>query len=158
MPQKAFLALKFLESAFSSRQIPYLIIGGLAANLYGASRPLADIDIGVPDACLPLLSEKLQPYLVSPLQHYQDELWDLQLITLNIHGQEIDIFGVDTIKVFNAQTSAWQPLELDLLHPCIFNYQGLLLSLIPQQQLIKYKQVLRRPVDIQDIRELQATV
>ena len=55
-------ALAWITEELTQRGIPFAVVGGLASNAYGCSRPLNDKDIDVPDAVLPTLAQELEAY------------------------------------------------------------------------------------------------
>ncbi|WP_319018089.1 hypothetical protein [Gallaecimonas mangrovi] len=50
MTEQVTQALNWLTALLARQQLPYQIVGGLAAHLYGGSRPVADIDLYIPAA------------------------------------------------------------------------------------------------------------
>ena len=93
--------------------IPYKIIGGFAARAYGANRELADIDIEVNDKDILVIFYEVKPYIVFGPGRYTDDSWDLELMTLQYEGQEIDIAGLGA-KIFNTVNKKWENLVSNL--------------------------------------------
>lgn len=146
-------AFHFIIDILEKHRIPYKISGGLAARAYGSTRELADIDIDVPDECLPIIAKEVEHYIVFGPARYQDENWNLNLITLNYHGQDIDISG-NSAQIYNQQTGSWEEHASDL---AVFEWKELFGRRVPvesKQCLINYKTKLGRPVDIEDVRQL----
>lgn len=79
--------------------IQYLIDGGLTARAYGATRPLADIDIDVAEKDIPRLLPHVQEYIIFGPSRYKSDLWDLFLLTQNYRSQKIDICGAFNTKL-----------------------------------------------------------
>lgn len=74
---------------------------------------------------------------------------------LNYEGQEIDIAGCDSMKIFNQISKEWELLKIDLkksVHKEIF---GIPVEVSSKEKLISYKAKLARPVDIEDINKLK---
>lgn len=78
------VALAWIADVLKSHNIPFQISGGLAAKVYGSDRPLADIDIDVPDEHLPLLADLLTDHVVWGPARYLDGEWDLMLLTVKL--------------------------------------------------------------------------
>jgi len=147
----AALALAWIADRLEERGIAWRITGGLAARVYGADRPLADIDIEVPDEAIAALLPAVAPFLVYGPARFQDENWDLLLCTLEYHGQLIDLCGGTTCRIFDAVAGLWRDdpflpgdfVLLDVLgRPC---------PVVRLAALIAYKRCLSRDVDRADI-------
>ncbi len=134
--------------------IAYKISGGFAARVYGATRELADIDIEVAEGDIPKIAEEVKPYIIFGPARYQDENWDLELLTLNYEGQEIDIASASG-KIFNQQTKQWELGSTDLEDFEIKEVFGASVRMESLDSLIKYKSKLAREVDLEDIRQLK---
>lgn len=148
-------ALIWITDILKKHQIPFQISGGLAAIVYGATRPLADIDIDIPDNKFDQIIEEIKPYIIYGPEHCKGDNWDLLLMTLNYQGQEIDISGADTTHIFDTQLKIWVVLTEDLPNAPTRNVMGLQLPVIPCQDLINYKKILSRDVDLIDIQQIK---
>jgi predicted nucleotidyltransferase len=148
---KTLEALKWIITILKERSIPYQISGGFAAKLYGSPRDLNDIDIDVPDAALSGLVDVVRPYIIDELTHYQDGKWDLNIMTLNYGGQEIDIGGADEVKVSNQERTVFIPIPSDLANAQKVEVAGLVVNVMPPEDLIAYKQHLDGEHQIIDI-------
>ena len=81
--------MKNTENAF--RWIFYKISGGLAAQLHGAKRELADIDIEVSDADVGKVAQDVKPFIIFGPTRYIDENWNLELMTLSDQAISFDV-------------------------------------------------------------------
>ena len=87
-------ALRWIVLLLQKDRVPFQIAGGLAAHLYGAKRPVNDIDIDVPDSAFDQLLPEVREYIVFGPDRYKDSTWDVHLMTLDYHGREIDLTGI----------------------------------------------------------------
>lgn len=144
-------ALKWIVGILEEKGIPYQISGGYAAKLYGSMRPLNDIDIDIPEKDLESIIENVQPYIVSRLQRYRDEKWDLDCMTINYQGQEIDIGGAYTTKITNKERIIWIPLITDFSKIKRIKVEDIEVSVISPEDLIEYKKELDGEHQLEDI-------
>lgn len=144
-------AFKWIVGLLRSNNIPFQISGGCAARLYGSTRPLFDIDIDIPDNSFDKLIPFVQDYIVYGPERFRDECWDLLLMTLKYENQEIDISGSETIRLFNRETKKWEPCVEDLDDIEVKEVYGEKMPVIKKEYLIAYKNVIRRPTDLEDV-------
>jgi len=150
-------ALAWIAGILNSRNIPFQVTGGLAALVYGSTRPLADIDIDVPDEYLAVLAELLAGHVVSGPARYRDGEWDIMLLTVNYAGCDIDLGGAPGAKVFDRSTRSWVPLATDLESAVRLKVFGVEVPVIARDALIAYKRRLDRDVDRMDITAMEST-
>jgi predicted nucleotidyltransferase len=81
-----FIALKWITDMLNHLDIPYQIVGGLAAMCYGSTRPLHDIDFYVPGKDISKLEEELAEYIKFGPEQHQDENWNLVFMKLSYNG------------------------------------------------------------------------
>lgn len=144
-------AFIWITNILKSSNIPFQISGGLAARAYGSTRDLYDIDIDIPEDKFEYLKDKVPNYLVlGPLQ-YEEKPWNLMLMTLRYENQEIDISGAFNAKIFDKVTKKWVPLITDFSKSVMLNIFDIETPVIPLEDLIAYKKILARDVDIDDI-------
>lgn len=124
---------------------------------YGSTRPLADIDIDVPDESLAVLAELLAGRVVSGPARYRDGEWDIMLLTVNYAGCEIDLGGVPGAKVFDRSARSWVPLATDLESAVRLKVFGVEVPVIARDALIAYKRRLDRDVDRMDITAMESS-
>lgn len=158
MSEPLIPALHWITSLLKKNNIPFQITGGLAAHIYGCTRPVADIDI---DVAVDLRSEKMkkllpeiEPYLIFGPERYRSDTWDLALITLNYQGQEIDLCEALTAKIFNKNFNCWENYGVSFETAQIHKIFGLEVPVISREHLIDYKTKLAREVDVLDIEVL----
>lgn len=152
--EKAFLWITDILEKFG---IKYKISGGFAARVYGVNRELADIDIEVKDEDIRITKEQVKPYIMYGPKRYLDENWDLELMTLNYEGQEIDIAGTGA-KIFNKEKGKWEDCSGNLDTIEMKEVFGKKVPIESLQSLIAYKSKLGRKVDLEDVRQLQEIV
>lgn len=135
--------------------IPYQLTGGFAARVYGADRPLYDIDIDVPEERLSDIARVVsKEYVTFGPDRYQDEQFDIALYSLIYLGQEIDLAGIGTGRLFNKETQVWEPDIVDLAESVTQEVYGRMVQVVPRTDLIAYKQRLARSTDLQDVQLL----
>jgi hypothetical protein len=144
-------ALEWITKIITKHNIPYQIAGGLAVRAYGSTRPLHDIDIDIPEDDFSKILVDVSEYVkVSPMW-YKDETWDIYLMSLSYNGQEIDICGAYQLKMRNKLNSKWESIHTDFEKVSYIDFEGLNLPVISRDELIAYKKLLGRPVDILDV-------
>jgi len=156
MDQKTKKALLWIVSLLKEKNIPFRLSGGFAAQLYGSSRPLNDIDIEVPDAALDPLEPLVKKYIIWGPERWKDEVFDLLLMTLNYEGQEIDLSGVDTEKVYNKIKNQWENFSIPMNQFTLHRVEGLEIPVIKKEHLLAYKSKIQREVDLQDIQAIDS--
>lgn len=149
--------LLWITTILKELNIPFQISGGLAARAYGSTRELADIDIDIPENYFEILKDHVNQYIIFGPDNFKDENWGLLLMTLNYEEQEIDLGGAYQTKVRRSLNSKWHPIAVDFSKSIILDVLGLKLPVIPKHDLLAYKKILSRPVDIADINELSGT-
>lgn len=152
MKQKRVLGK--LVQALNDAGIKYQITGGLAAITYGAKRPLQDIDIDVHREDMPRIPELFSKYITNHLHRFQDDNFDLDLINLNIDGVPVDISQTEDSYVFSKDVGKTK-MEPDLSRAVSVNYEGLNLLVQDKAELIRYKTLAGRDVDLIDIEQMR---
>ena len=148
------VAFHWIIDILERHNITYRISGGFAARVYGVDRELADIDIEVADADIPKIVDDTKPYIVFGPANYKDKNWDLELMTLNYEGQEIDIAGIKA-KIFNSEIKQWEPCSDNLESVEIKEVFGRKVPIESMDSLITYKTKVGREVDLEDIKQLK---
>jgi predicted nucleotidyltransferase len=145
MDSKTISALKWIATILNDSGIPYRMGGGAATNLYGSGRPVNDIDISMAgkeyfSVILPLVKE----YIVTNPTHYQDEKWDCVTLSLNYHGQDIDITDSETLLMRSKDNTHW--IENKYIYrkypDVVREVDGVPVSLMDPRVLLEYKQEL----------------
>jgi len=148
------VAFRWIVEILGRRQVSFRISGGLAVRAYGSERPLADIDIDIPDDKFQDILEDVNDCIVEGPQRLLDDNWDIYLMVLNREGQDIDICSA-TAKIFNQTTNNWDIEVADLSKFEMKELYGLKVPVIPKEELISYKKKLGREVDLEDVAFLQ---
>ena len=156
MNNKLADTLKWTVSILKKYNVPFQISGGFAANIYGAKRPINDIDIDIPEDKMKLLLPDIEQYITFGPAEYKDEKWDLKLITLNYHDQEIDIGGAFDTKIFDEQNKVWVHCPAKFETAQTHAVYGIEVPIVRPQDLIEYKKLLNgehQKTDIAAVRE-----
>lgn len=149
-------AFRWLVGVLETQGIPFAITGGLAARSYGSPRELYDIDLDVPDDCLPRLAAAVAPQIVFGPHRFQDAEFDLLLLTLRYAGQDIDRCGADSGKIRDRQTDAWVECPSALAGAEPREVLGIIVPVINKASLIAYKKCLARDTDLLDVAALES--
>jgi hypothetical protein len=133
---------QWIVAVLQKHAVPFVVTGGLAARSYGSSRPLNDIDIDIPSGDFVKILPDIKPYVVFWPARYLDEKWDLPLMTLDHHGQEIDIGGGDDIKIYDDGNKKWTAIPAGFSEAGQREIFGLVVPVVSPDQLIAYKSLL----------------
>ncbi|EHH2418068.1 DUF2007 domain-containing protein [Vibrio parahaemolyticus] len=154
MSEKVKVALNWLKSLLESESIECQIVGGLAATIHGGSREIADIDLYIHNSYANKILAHVAPYISKPLTHYSEYGWDLEYFQLVYQNQKIEIGLALNTKIQSSLDGSWYQLEIDFSKSVAKSYQGIELQVIPVHQLVEYKRILGREVDLIDIQQL----
>ncbi|EHA15418.1 hypothetical protein [Halomonas sp. HAL1] len=154
MSDRVKVALSWLKGILDSEKIDYQIVGGLAAKIYGGSREVADIDLYIRNSDADKLLARVASYLSKPLTHYVEYGWDLEYFQLIYRSQKIEVGLSHETRIQSAIDGSWHTLEIDFSKSIKMRYQDIEVPVIPAEELIKYKRLLNREVDLIDIHEL----
>lgn len=149
-------ALIWITDLLKKHYIPFLITGGLAASLYGSDRRIADIDIDIPEDMFDVIKNEVQNFITFGPATFKSNRWDLYLMTLNYKGQEIDLSGAYCTKILDEKTGQWQTLPDYLSNSVMMTLFEVELPIIACEDLLAYKKMLAREVDLIDIKKIES--
>ncbi|MBF8221870.1 nucleotidyltransferase family protein [Halomonas sp. 328] len=149
-------ATQWIVSLLKKRQIPFLVCGGLAARGYGATRALNDIDLFVPGEHFDAVVEAGQAFISKPARHYREAGWDLTYVQFKHSGIKIEVGSAHDPRIFDTHRQEWVALEIDFSRYRTVRLLGMELPLMLDEDLIRYKSALSRPVDLEDIRAIRS--
>jgi hypothetical protein len=148
--------LRWISELLHTHNVPYVVVGGLAAYAYGSDREVADIDIDLPERYLRELFPKVREFVTFGPGRYRDENFDIELMTLDYHGQLIDLTGAESVRLFDTGAQRWCDLPTDLAAFEMHSLWGIEVPVITKARLCEYKLLLNREVDKLDVRAIQA--
>jgi hypothetical protein len=122
----------------------------------GAPRPVADIDFYIPGERFPDLVAAAGEYVTAGPKHVVSEHWDITFMKLEYAGQPIEVGSADRVRIFSRPEGKWVPERVDLGDAEVMEVFGRPVPVMTRDRLLAYKRVLQRPVDLVDIRELEA--
>lgn len=148
-------SFQWIIGILRKHDVPFVVTGGLAANIYGSPRDLYDIDIEIPEKYFETILSDIKPYIVFGPGRLIDEYWDLELVILNHEGQMIDISGGETVKICNTKTKEWQLVPTDFKHIEEKEVFGITVPVVHPKDLLAYKLLLLRDHEMIDIEAVQ---
>ncbi len=148
-------ALIWITNIIKKHDIPFQIAGGLAVQAYGSVRKLIDIDIDIPEEAFEKIKNEVSSFIVFGPNQFKDQNWDLFLMTLDYQGQEIDLSGAYNTKIYDKTKQYWVKITTDFSRAQYKNIYGVSLPVIAREELIAYKKILGRPVDLLDVEYLE---
>ena len=148
-------ALKWIVTELRERNIPFALVGGIAANAYGTTRPLNDIDIDIPEKFLDALSRELGEFKTFGPERSISDCFDCQLLGFSYQGQEIELSGAEGLLIKDTSISKWVswPTDLSKIEQC--TVLGLTVPVMAREQLIAYKRLAGRETDLIDVYQLE---
>lgn len=79
------------------------------------------------------------------------ESFDVDLLTLEYEGQRIDLGSSDNANIYNPITKEWQVCETHYSNFTEHIVYGLTIPVITWQELVEYKEIIRRPTDLENV-------
>ena len=157
-PQKIGHALAWIVGLLKRHNLPYQIVGGLAAKAYGARRPLVDIDIYAPLENARAALDELRPYVIRELLPHHSASWDLIYMALDYHDMPIEIGDSSANpRFYNRRDQRWEDQPIHYADSHIMTLYGVEVAVMPKDELLAYKAMLDRDVDHLDIQEIMAS-
>lgn len=148
-------ALRWIVDILDKHRVPFQIVGGLAAKAYGATRPLHDIDMYIPMRCFPDVFPDVADYVIWGPEHQKDEHWDLVYVKIEHDGQRIEMGDADNTRIYDVKTGNWIKQEIDFARSEMIEVYGVVVPVMPKQELIEYKTILSREVDDLDLSQIR---
>ncbi|HRO90856.1 MAG TPA: nucleotidyltransferase [Promineifilum sp.] len=139
--------LKGVFSSFQKHEVRYLVIGGIAAVLYGVPRATFDLDVlieATPDNSRRLLDALIDAQLGTAELTTPEQILDHE-ITIFRDRVRID---VQTMTPGIAFAEAWSRKKT-------MTFQGQTFNVVSRDDLIASKLASGRPVDLEDVRLLR---
>lgn len=151
LQENALKPLKWIVGLLRDHEIPFQVTGGLAAKLYGGTRPVGDIDLDIPEDRFDEILEEVRPYITFGPALHTDENWKVFLLTLNYEGQDIDLGGAYKTQIFDPAQGRWidSPANFETIQ--MVTVLDLDIPVVNAMDLIHYKEKLNRPMDVLDI-------
>ena len=146
--------LELIVRRLRGNHIPFQITGGLAAKAYGVKRPLYDIDIDIYKRDIPRVRKLFKHFIKKDFYHLQVENFDIYLMTLKINGVNVDISQAEESYVIG-KSGIKTKIETDLSKVELIEIDDLELPIQNKKVLIKYKKILSRDVDLEDVTQIR---
>ncbi|HYW06993.1 MAG TPA: hypothetical protein VE913_08555, partial [Longimicrobium sp.] len=143
-------ALLRLVSVLESARIEYQLSGGLAGNVHGSAWPLHDIDVDVPGARIAEVASLFPGEVGHGPARFVDDEFELTLLRLELNGVPVDVSSADNAWVFT-RAAVRTPLRIDLARAERREFRGIVLPVVPLDDLIAYKQLIGRDRDVADL-------
>jgi hypothetical protein len=152
---KAKAALIWIVDILDKYGIPYQVEGGVAANCYGSTRELVDIDIFIPSFGFETISKDVNGYVVFGPAFHSGTHWRLFYQILNYCGQQIEICDAGKAIYLDTQNNIWIKRDIDFTKAETIEIFGISTKVIPKDDLLEYKSRTNREVDIIDIEQIK---
>ena len=157
MPDDLGETLDWLTTLLAELAVPYQVVGGLAARAHGATRPLVDVDLYVPDEpSLARVAQAVPAHLTRAPSRHKDEYWDLEFLALLRGETRIEIAAASSARVWDFRAEAWAKAAIDFEASEERLVAGVPIWVMPRDQLVDHKLGLDREVDRLDIEQMAA--
>jgi hypothetical protein len=152
-------ALKWITGLLEEKKAPYLICGGFAAFAFGSMRPLNDIDIFIPEEFFDHVVNLGRKYVSKPAKRYfeESEGWNVKYVQFTYGETKIEVGSSKDVEIFDASLKEWVELKVDFSKVEYRSVYGMDIPFMAKDDLVSYKKVLSRPVDLHDIKAIQAS-
>ena len=119
-------------------------------------RELNDIDIYVPDVNFQSVVDFGSAFIAYGPTHHLGAQWDLTYVKFNYQSQDIEVGSDKACKIFNHHQSKWITPVIDFQNYQRHNIFGVELRVMAKNDLLTYKKLLNRTIDIEAILAIEA--
>ncbi len=151
LDSKVTEALSWITTILEKNNISYQISGGFAGCFFGSQRKLNDIDIDISENDFDQIIDEIRPWLVFGPSRYKDDKWDLYLMTIHYHGQEIDISGIETCLISSKDRKKWIHFTTDFNKCITAKINDINIPIIDPSDFVLYKKELDGEHQLEDI-------
>ncbi|QQR78503.1 MAG: hypothetical protein IPJ68_05530 [Candidatus Moraniibacteriota bacterium] len=148
-------AFRWIIGILKRHEVPFVVLGGLAAQAYGSKRDLNDIDLVIHRADFEKILPEVRTYVTYGPEMSRDEEAEGYAMELRYAEQDIDIGAEEGCKVLNRATGKFQLLETDFNDVETKEICGILVPVMRKEAVIAEKLKFNRPQDQEDIRQMQ---
>ncbi|MFZ1654616.1 MAG: hypothetical protein WBO92_01575 [Candidatus Moraniibacteriota bacterium] len=149
-------AFRWIIEIFKRHGLPFVVLGGLAARAYGSTRELNDIDLVIHRDNFERILPEVREYITFGPEMSQDEEAEGYSMVLQYKEQDIDIGAEEDCKIFNQATGQWELLETDFNNVDLKEVFGITVPVMKKEAIITEKLKFNRPVDHEDIKQMQS--
>lgn len=147
-------ALAWIVGVLEKIEVPFVISGGLAARAYGSTRLLNDIDIEIPDDRVADVAAVVADYTVWGPEREEAECFELLILILAYGGQMIEICGGDSVRMLDHESGEWVDAATDFSKVERLRVMGIEVPVMAREELLAYKRLGAREVDLIDVAEI----
>jgi hypothetical protein len=147
-------AFRWIVSVLRSVDARFQVVGGLAARAYGGNRALVDLDLYVEAGRFMDAVTAASEFLIWGPAHHRDESWDLTFAKLEWKGIRIELAVAEGARYFDRRNGEWVDQGIDFSRAEMREVLGVVVPVIPRDDLRAYKEGLDREVDRLDLREI----
>lgn len=148
--------LRWIVNVLTEKQVPYQLVGGVAAHLYGAKRHLVDIDFYIDGAGFAAIMPLIQQHHVFGPVHHRDAAWDLVYMQLLYGHWQIELAAAETARFYDRVGQVWTDADIDFDAGEMCDLRGVTIAVMPKKKLVDYKRRLGREVDLMDIEQMNS--
>lgn len=148
-------ALAWIVGVLERHGVPYQVVGGLAARAHGAERPIVDVDLYVPFDQAEGALEEIRPQVVWGPEHHAGDEWHLTFLKADFGGQRVELGDSSSRpSFFDRHRGCWVRQRVDYNAGVRTELLGVSAWVMPEEELVRYKRVLGRQVDLDDIAQI----
>ena len=126
----------------------------MAAIAHGSGRELYDIDLYVSKLELSKITDFGKEYLTFGPARYKDECWDIEGAQFVIGGVKVELTTDNDCRFYSPIKNSWVTQPIDFNSTVRKFVYGREVNIMCFQQLITYKKLLAREVDLDDVKRL----
>lgn len=145
--------LAHVAEVLLANNILFQLTGGLAAIAYGARRTTSDLDIGVNRVNIPRVQSLFASNVEKGYLEGPQKGGGIYLITLRIEGVRVDIGQVEN-NCYGYSGERVVCIDSHIENSQIVSIGGMKLPVQNKEELILYKSILAREVDLEDIKQI----